>query len=56
MLDKNYIKPIPKTIIASIKREDKKHYPAPSGNTRCYSYLATWHKELVKNHRRGKAL
>ena len=48
MLDVNYIKPIPKTIIASIKREDKKHYPAPCGNTRCYSYLATWHKELVK--------
>ena len=35
MLDKNYIKPIPKTIIAAIKRKDKKHYPMPCGNTRC---------------------
>ena len=48
MLDKNYIKPIPKTIVATIKREDKKHYKTPCGNTRCYSYLATWKKELVK--------
>ena len=48
MLDINYIKPIPKTIIAAIKRKDKKHYPEPCGNTRCYSYLATWRKELVK--------
>ena len=48
MLDRNYIKPIPKTIIAAIKREDKKHYKTPCGNSRCYSYLATWHKELVK--------
>ena len=48
MLDKNYIKPIPKTIVAAIKREDKKHYKTPCGNSRCYSYLATWHKELVK--------
>ena len=48
MLDRNYIKPIPKTIIAAIKREDKKHHKTPCGNSRCYSYLATWHKELVK--------
>ena len=48
MLDKDYIKPIPKTLVATIKREDKKRYPAPCGNTRFYSYLATWHKELVK--------
>ena len=48
MLDRNYIKPIPKTIVAAIKREDKKHYKTPCGNSRCYSYLATWHKELVK--------
>ena len=48
MLDRNYIKSIPKTIVAAIKREDKKHYKTPCGNSRCYSYLATWHKELVK--------
>ena len=48
MLDKNYIKPIPKKIIAAIKREDKKHHTSPCSNTRCYSYLSTWKKELVK--------
>ena len=48
MLDRNYIKPIPKAIIAAIKREDKKQYKTPCGNTRFYSYLATWKKELVK--------
>ena len=48
MLDRNYIKPIPKTIVAAIKREDKKHHKTPCGNSRCYSYLATQHKELVK--------
>ena len=48
MLDKNYVKPIPQRIVALIKREDKKHYPTPCGNHRCYSYLATWKKELVK--------
>lgn len=48
MLDRNYVKPIPKRIVALIKREDKKHYPTPCGNHRCYSYLATWKKELVK--------
>lgn len=48
MLDKNFIKPIPKKMVALIKREDKKRYSSPNGNTRFYSYLATWKKELVK--------
>ena len=48
MLDENYIKPIPKKIVSVIKRVDKTHYKTPCGNTRCYSYLATWKKELVK--------
>lgn len=48
MLDKNYVKPIPKRILAQIKRKDKKTYSTPSGHTRFYSYLATWKKELVK--------
>ena len=48
MLDENYIKPIPKKIVSAIKRVDKAHYKTPCGNTRCYSYLATWKKELVK--------
>ena len=48
MLDENYIKPIPKKIVSAIKRVDKTHYKTPCGNTRCYSYLATWKKELVK--------
>ena len=48
MLDRNYVKPIPQRIVALIKREDKKRCPTPSGNHRCYSYLTTWKKELVK--------
>ena len=48
MLDRNYIKPIPKTIVAAIKRKDKNRYKTPCGNTRFYSYLSTWKKELVK--------
>ena len=48
MLDRNYIKPIPKKMVALIKREDKKRYKTPCGNTRFYSYLSTWKKELVK--------
>ena len=48
MLDKNYIKPIPKSMVAAIKRKDKKAYSTPCGNTRFYSYLAVWKKELVK--------
>ena len=48
MLDKNYIKPIPKKMLALIKRTDKQRYKTPCGNTRFYSYLATWKKELIK--------
>ena len=48
MLTKEMIKPIPQRILAIIKREDKKRYKNPCGNTRFYSYLATWKKELVK--------
>ena len=47
MLDKNYIKPIPKKILARIQAFDRKRYKTPNGNTRFYSYLATWKKELV---------
>ena len=32
MLDKNYIKPIPKTIVAAIKRKDKNIYPYQAYN------------------------
>ena len=48
MLDRNYVKPIPKSIVTIIKREDKTRYKTPCGNTRFYSYLAVWKKELVK--------
>lgn len=48
MLTKEMIKPVPKYIVAIIKREDKKRHQTPCGNTRFYSYLATWNKELVK--------
>ena len=48
MLDKNYIKPIPKKMITLIKRTDKQRFRKPCGNTRFYSYHATWKKELVK--------
>ena len=48
MLTKEMIKPIPQRILAIIKREDKKRHKTPCGNTRFYSYLATWKKELVK--------
>ena len=48
MLDTNYVKPIPKYILAKIKREDKVSYHVHAGNQRFYAYLATWKKELVK--------
>ena len=48
MLDIKSVKPIPQSIVAVIKHEDKQHYKTPCGNTRFYSYLATWRKELVK--------
>ncbi len=42
------IKPIPKYIIALVKRKDKERYKTPCGNSRFYAYLAVWKKELVK--------
>lgn len=42
------IKPIPKYILALIKKEDKKHYPTSNGITRYYSYLTKNDGELVK--------
>lgn len=42
------IKPIPKSILALIKRADKRINPKPNGNTRFYAYLTTNDKELVK--------
>ena len=42
------IKPIPKNIVARIKKLDKQAYPAPQGRTRFYSYLTTNAGELVK--------
>ena len=44
----NKIKPIPKRIIALIKRKDKILYPAQSGHTRFYDYLTKNDGELVK--------
>lgn len=50
------IKPIPKNILALIKREDKKYYKEPTGKTRYYSYLTKNDGELacitvaVKHH------
>ncbi len=50
------IKPVPKYILALIKREDKKYYKEPAGKTRYYSYLTKNDGELVcvtvavKNH------
>ncbi len=41
------IKPIPKYMLALIKREDKKHYKELAGKTRYYSYLAKNDGELV---------
>lgn len=42
------IKPIPKYILALIKKADEKANSKPNGNTRFYSYLTTNDKELVK--------
>ena len=53
------IKPIPKKIVAAIKRLDKKNYPAQDRHLRFYSYMATNDKELVRitvevrNHRKN---
>ena len=42
------IKPIPKYILAAIKKKDATLYPSSSGLNRFYAYLAIWNKELVK--------
>ncbi len=42
------IRPIPKYIVARIKKLDKQAFPAPQGRTRFYSYLTTNAGELVK--------
>ena len=47
-MTENYIKPIPKYILKTIMKQDKKFYPTPAGANRFYAYLALWKKELVK--------
>ena len=42
------IRPIPKYILAKIRKTDNKNYPEPDGHVRCYAYLTTWKNELVK--------
>jgi len=42
------IKPIPKHMLKAIKKRDKQRYTSPCSNSRFYSYLAIWKKELVK--------
>lgn len=42
------IRPIPKTILKKIQILDNSYYPEPTGRIRCYAYLTTWKKELVK--------
>ena len=42
------IRPIPKNILKRIRKLDGKYYPSPDGHVRCYAYLTTWRKELVK--------
>ena len=42
------IRPIPKNILKRIRKLDGKYYPGPDGHVRCYAYLTTWRKELVK--------
>ena len=42
------IKPIPKKILAAIKRRDLKDYPAQNRHFRFYSYMAKNDKELVQ--------
>lgn len=43
-MDINNLKPIPKYI----ENQDKKYYRQACGNTRFYSYLTRWQKELIK--------
>lgn len=47
-MEEKDIKPIPKYILAKIKKEDKKHNPKQVGKTRFYAYLTICKKELVK--------
>lgn len=42
------VKPVPKYILAKIKRLDKSYYPSPCGQNRFYSYLTKKQGELVK--------
>ncbi len=42
------IKPIPKYILALIRKKDMRFYQKPDGHNRFYAYLTVWHKELVK--------
>ena len=42
------IRPIPKYILNQIRKRDNKNYPSPDGHVRCYAYLTTWKKELMK--------
>ena len=48
MITTKDIKPIPKYMVAIIKREDKKRYKTPCGNSRFYAYLTVWKGELTK--------
>ena len=42
------IRPIPKYILNQIRKIDSKNFPNPDGHVRCYAYLTTWKKELIK--------
>lgn len=48
MITEKDIKSIPKYLVERIRKQDKVTYPAQDGHLRFYSYLAIWHKELVK--------
>ena len=47
-MDINKIGPIPKYILAAIKKKDATLYPSSCGSNRFYAYLAIWNRELVK--------
>ena len=47
-MTKKVVKPIPKYILAKIKRLDKSYYPSPCGQSRFYAYLTKAQGELVK--------
>ena len=48
MITYDDIKPIPKHILKLIEKADNIAHPVPSGNTRFYSYLTRYRKELVR--------